>query len=40
MQGKNGEDLGELVVVNKNTNKVKVKSKNGICTVLGRIYFL
>lgn len=30
MQGKDGEDLGELVVVNKNTAKVKVKPKSAI----------
>lgn len=29
MQDKDGEDLGELVVVNKVTNKIKVKSKTG-----------
>lgn len=34
MQSKDGEDLGELVVINKNTTKIKVKPKPGICMKL------
>ncbi|KRT83116.1 zinc finger protein, partial [Oryctes borbonicus] len=47
MQSEDGEDLGELVVVNKNTNKAKVKPKSATttkkkrkfeCEICGRIF--
>lgn len=29
LQSKEGEDLGELVIVNKNTNRLRIKTKEG-----------
>lgn len=30
LQNKDGEDLGEVVVLNKNTNRVRIKLKEGL----------